>query len=112
MATKKGKGITHTWSIRQLVQLNDNSGTVIRVEYNVNSTDGEVSTQSNGSVELETTTIENFISYESLTEEMVLGWVREKLGENLGNHEVNNAAWIDSVVNPPAPRTINSALPW
>jgi len=40
MATKKRKGITHTWSIRQLVQLNDDSGTVVRVEYNVNSTDG------------------------------------------------------------------------
>ena len=104
--------ITHTWSIRELVQLNDNSGTVVRVEYGVNSTDGNVSTQSNGSVELETATIENFISYEDLTEETVLGWVKEKLGENLGNHEVNNAAWIDSVVNPPAPRTVNSPLPW
>ena len=104
--------IAHTWSIGELVQLNDNSGTVVRVQYNVNSTDGTISTKSEGLVELETENIDNFISYESLTEELVLGWVKEKLGPNLGNHEVNNAAWIDSVVNPPAPRTINSALPW
>ena len=104
--------ITHTWSIGELVQLNDNSGTVVRVQYNVNSTDGTISTKSEGGVELETENIDNFISYESLTEELVLGWVKEKLGPNLGNHEVNNASWIDSVVNPPAPRTINSALPW
>jgi hypothetical protein len=104
--------ITHTWSIRELVQLNDNSGTVVRVQYNVNSTDGTISTKSEGGVELETENIDNFISYESLTEELVLGWVKEKLGPNLGNHEVNNAAWIDSVANPPAPRTINSPLPW
>ena len=104
--------ITHTWSIGELVQLNDNSGTVVRVQYNVNSTDGTISTKSGGGVELETENIDNFISYESLTEELVLGWVKEKLGPNLGKHEVNNAAWIDSVVNPPAPRTINSALPW
>lgn len=104
--------IAHTWAIRELVQLNDNSGTVVHVGYSVDSTDGNVSTQSNGSVELETGNIENFVSYESLTEEIVLDWVKEKLGENLGNHEVNNASWIDSVVNPPAPRTINSALPW
>ena len=104
--------ITHTWSIRELVQLNDNNGTVVRVGYSVDSTDGNVSTQSNGSVELETENIENFVPYENLSEETTLAWVKEKLGPNLGNHEVNNAAWIDSVVNPPAPRTINSPLPW
>jgi hypothetical protein len=104
--------ITHTWSIRQLEQLNNGSGTVVRVQYNVNSTDGTVSTQSDGGVELNTENIENFISYEDLTEELVLGWVKEKLGPNLGNHEVNNASWIDSVVNPPAPKTISTGLPW
>jgi hypothetical protein len=104
--------ITHTWSIRELVQLNDASGTVVRVGYNVNSTDGNISTESGGGVDLDVKNIENFISYERLTERMVLSWVREKLGENLGNHEINNAAWIDSVVNPPAPKTIRSALPW
>jgi hypothetical protein len=104
--------ITHTWSIREMEQLNDGSGTVIRVGYNVNSTDGTVSTQSGAGVELQTENIENFIAYEDLTEELVLGWVKEKLGPNFGNHEINNAAWIDSVVNPPAPRTIRTELPW
>jgi hypothetical protein len=104
--------ITHTWSIRELEQLNNGSGTVVRVKYNVSSTDGTVSTQSGGGVELDTENIENFISYEDLTEELVLGWVKEKLGPNLGNREVNNASWIDSVVNPPAPKTISTGLPW
>jgi hypothetical protein len=104
--------ITHTWSIRALIQRNDDSGTVIRVNYTVNSTDGTISTKSQGGVELQTENIENFIAYEDLTEELVLGWVKEKLGPNLANHEINNAAWIDSVLNPPAPRTISTALPW
>jgi hypothetical protein len=104
--------ITHTWSIRELVQMNDNSGTVVRVRYNVTSTNGEISTQSDGAVELETENIENFVSYESLNEETVIGWVKEKLGESLGGHEVNNAAWIDAVANPPAPKTISTELPW
>jgi hypothetical protein len=56
--------------------------------------------------------IENFIQYQNLTEETLLGWVKEQLGENLGNHEINNAAWIESVKNPPAPRTISQPLPW
>jgi hypothetical protein len=104
--------IAHTWSIRELEQLNNGSGTVVRVQYNVSSTDGTVSTQSGGGVELDTENIENFISYQDLTEELILDWVKEKLGPNLDNHEVNNASWIDSVVNPPAPKTISTELPW
>lgn len=104
--------ITHTWIVKELVQLNDNSGKVVRVRYNVNSTDGNISTQSGGNVELEIDNIENFISYENLTEELVLGWIKEKLGPNLGNHEINNAAWINSVVNAPVPKTIKTELPW
>jgi hypothetical protein len=38
--------------------------------------------------------------------------VKENLIKKVSNLEVNNASWIDSVVNPPAPRTINSTLPW
>lgn len=104
--------ITHTWSINQMEQLNDNSGTVVHVEYSVHSTDGNVSTQSGGGVEFKIEKIKDFIPYEDLTEELVLGWVKEKLGPNLGNHEINNASWIDSVVNPPAPKTISTGLPW
>lgn len=104
--------VTHNWSITEMVQLNDNSGTVIRAGYRVKSSDGEVSTQSMGMVELETENIENFIPYEQLTEEIVLGWIKSKLGPNLANHEINNASWIDSVINPPKPTTIQSPLPW
>lgn len=103
--------VTHTWSIIRLEQLNDGAGTVTEVFYNVLSED-EISCNSSGCVTLDTDSIENFIDYENLTEEILLGWVKEKLGENLGNHEINNAAWIDSVKNPPAPRTISQPLPW
>jgi hypothetical protein len=104
--------ITHVWNIRELVQLNDDSGTVVRVEYVVNSNDGDISCSSGGSMELQTANIENFISYEDLSEEIVLGWVKENLDENLGNHEINNAVWINSVLNPPEPKTISLDLPW
>lgn len=103
--------VTHTWSITRLEQLNDGTGTVTEVFYNVFSED-EISCNSSGSVQLDTSNIENFIEYQNLTEEVLLGWVKEKLGENLGNHEINNAAWIESVKNPPAPRTISQPLPW
>lgn len=104
--------ITHTWSVNRLEQINDGSGTVAHIQYNVHTTNGELSCHSSGMVTLNTDNIENFISYENLTEEILLEWVKESLGENLGNHEVNNAAWIDSVVNPPAPKFISQPLPW
>ena len=106
--------ITHTWSIESLEQLNDETGTVTNILYTVHSTDSDsdVSCNASGVVRLITENIENFIEYQDLTEEILLGWVKEKLGENLGNHEVNNASWINSVVNPPAPRTVSKPLPW
>lgn len=104
--------ITHTWKIDRMRELNNDLGVVSEVSYSVHSTNGNISTQSGGTVELKIENIENFISYEDLTEEIVLGWVRQKLGENLGNHEVNNASWIDSIENPPAPKTISKELPW
>jgi len=103
--------VTHNWSITKLEQLNDGTGTVIEIQYKVFSKN-EVSCESSGSVGLDTDSIDNFIEYENLTEEILLGWVKEKLGENLGNHEINNAAWIESVENPPEPRTISQPLPW
>ena len=111
MATKKNT-ITHTWTVERLVQLNDGSGAVTSLDYKVRSTDGTNSCDAYGSIQLETENIENFVPYESLSEEIVIGWVKEKLGESLGGHEVNNAAWIDAVANPPAPTTISTELPW
>jgi len=104
--------ITHTWKIDIMRELNNDLGVVSEVSYSVHSTNGNISTKSGSTVELKTENIENFISYEDLTEEIVLGWVKERLGKNLGNHEVNNASWIDSIENPPAPRTISKELPW
>lgn len=107
--------ITHIWSIQSLEQLNNGTGTVTNILYKVHSSDSDsgVSCNTTDKVELiQTENIENFIEYQDLTEEIVLGWVKEKLGQNLGNHEVNNASWINSVVNPPAPRTISKPLPW
>lgn len=104
--------ITHEWSINEMQQLNDGSGTVVSVSYVVKSTDGNFSIQSSGTVELQTENIENFILYENLTEDIVIGWVKEKLGPNLGNHEINNSSWINSINNSPKPKTISENLPW
>jgi len=40
----------------------------------------------------------------------VEGWIAEELGKQTvtAGHE----SWINSVINPPAPRTVNKATPW
>lgn len=104
--------ITHKWSVHQMEQLNDDSGTIVRVDYIVNSTDGNNSIQSHGTIELEVENIENFIPYENLTEEIVLNWIKIKLGSSLGGHEINNSSWVESVANPPTSNIIITNLPW
>jgi hypothetical protein len=104
--------ITHTWSIKKLDQLNDGKKIVANVNFEVESTNGTISTRSRGMIRLDTDNLTNPITYEDLTQETILNWVKSKLGPNLGNYEVNNAAWINSVANPPKPRVIAEELPW
>jgi len=104
--------IVHTWKVRKLIQKNDGSGLVIQVIYKVYSTDGQYSYNSSGDVELETEDLSNFIPYSNLTEELVLQWVKDKLGPNSGDLEQINTDWITSARNPiPSPIKIEK-LPW
>lgn len=101
--------ITHTWKVKKLVQKNDGSGLVIQVFYRVNSTDGEYSYTSSGDVELETENISNFIPYQNLTEELIIQWIKDKLGVNSGDLEQMNTDWINKTRNP---LTKVEKLPW
>lgn len=105
--------VTHTWNIEDLKQLNDGTGTVCEVEYSIDSSDGEVNRRHHDIVNLNTENIENFISYQDLTEEIVLNWVKESLGEERKNHiESHCERIIDLIKNPPAPAIISTPLPW
>ena len=113
--------VSHVWTVTELVQKNDGSGIVRAAKFTVASTDDVTSTSitRNGQVEFERpfdgvilTRNPGFIEYANLTHADVLGWVQNELGANLGNFEVNNESYIDSVDNPPTPTRITEALPW
>jgi hypothetical protein len=54
----------------------------------------------------------DFIEYDKLTEDVVIGWVKAGLGENdVKAKEDNIAAQIDAKENPPA-ATKGNGLPW
>ena len=101
--------ITHNWQVKKLVQKNDGSGLVIQVFYRVRSTDGEYSRTSIGDVKLETENISNFVPYQNLTEELIIQWIKDKLGPNSEDLEQMNTDWIITTKNP---STKVEKLPW
>ena len=104
--------IEHTWKVRKLVQKNDGTGLVIQVYYKVYSSDGEYFYVSSGNVELETENLSDFVSYQDLTEEMVLQWVRNRLGSDSEDLEQINSDWIYRAKNPISPLIKVEKLPW
>ena len=104
--------ITHNWKIRKLIQKNDGSGLVIQVYFKVHSTDETYSYVSGGNVELSVENITNFVSYENLTEELVMEWIKDVMGPSLGGYEQINMDWINSMKNPMGPPTKIDRLPW
>jgi hypothetical protein len=76
-------------------------------------TDGtyEASLTSN-TAQFSTEDVTVFVPYADLTEEIVLGWVKETLGENgIISIEACIQGQIDSEINPPQV-PVNTPLPW
>lgn len=103
--------ITHKWSIIKLVQNYDETKTVKTVHYRVTSFLSELSIFSDGSVDLNPPSENNFIQYENLKEEDVLLWVFDILGPSLGNHEISNSTWLQTKRSSYQDRIIEP-LPW
>ena len=53
---------------------------------------------------------EGFVAFADLTEEIVLGWIADELAEE--RVTAQHTSWINSVLNPPAPVTVNKETPW
>lgn len=103
------EGITHEYTVRKLVQVNDDSGTVTKVEYEVHTTDGDYKSTMVDDVVLGPPSTGNFIKYEDLTEETVIQWIKNIHGNK---NEIRNLQIIAYQKNPPKPHTIDTNLPW
>lgn len=112
--------IQHSRTIENLEVLNDGNDVVTQVEVrfvSYDDSDQERTTiDSTSKFELETegvtTGSEGFVAFASLTAETVEGWLGDKLTTEETNVQAGHTAWIDSVLNPPAPATVNKATPW
>jgi hypothetical protein len=112
--------IQHSRTIENLEVLNDGNNVVTEVEVrfvSYDDSDQERTTiNSNQTFLLETEGVtpdsDGFVAFGSLTAETVEGWLGEKLTTKEESVQANHTSWINSVINPPAPRTVNKATPW
>ena len=98
---------TFTWAIAQL-ERETADGYVFTAHYTVNAADGTYTAGAYGSVGFERP--ETLIAYADLTEEQVIGWVKEALGGDEKVTEIQAAlqAQLDEQRNP----SKASGKPW
>lgn len=71
---------TFTWAVANL-ERHTSDGIVYTVHYTVNADDSTYSASAYGSLGLEAPETDSMIPFDSLTEEVVVGWVKDKFGE-------------------------------
>ena len=108
----------YTWKIKSLQTIDEVNETdfVTTILYRVNCTeevDGkEYKASTLNSVIIEPKEEEGFVPYADLTEEQVIGWVKELLGkEGVDSIEKSLASQVDKKINPPVV-PVNKTLPW
>ena len=111
--------ITVTKSVTGLTILNNADNIVSEVEVTTKSVDDSnpsvLTIESSESFPVETsggTGASGFVAYESLTQSAILAWTPVADGLSNSNTVTNQAAWIESVKNPPAPAQVSKALPF
>jgi hypothetical protein len=98
---------TNTWKIVEL-ERETADGYVFQAHYTVDASDGTYNSGAYGSVGLEKP--ETLVPFADLTEEQVVGWVKEKLGgaEKVSEIEATLQAQLDEQKAP----TKASGTPW
>jgi hypothetical protein len=100
---------TTAWNIAQL-ERHTADGIVMTAHYTVNANDGTYSSSAYGSIGLEQPDPDEIIPYASLTPEIVIGWVKERLGgaEKVEEIEAALQAQLDEKHAP----SVAAGLPW
>ena len=97
-----------TWSVANMEHYTSD-GVVFTVHYTVNAEDGTYSSGAYGSVLLYKPESDNMIPYADLTEEIVVGWVKDHFGaEKVGEIEAALQAQLDQQHAP----TTAPGVPW
>jgi hypothetical protein len=105
--------VNQNWIVTQLDAYPEFAGTedvVFSVHWRLNGTDGAHEASTYGSVVLNLDAESSFTPYEDLTQEQVVGWVKDALGEEqVAQQEAFVAKQIADQINPPV---VSPPLPW
>ncbi|CAB4137176.1 hypothetical protein UFOVP317_16 [uncultured Caudovirales phage] len=105
--------ITYKWAVTQMDAYPDfagNADVVFTVHWRMDGVDGEHGAGVCGAAMLALDPKADFMPYEKLTEDQVIGWVKDALGkEQVAAYEELVAKQIDAIVNPPV---VSPPLPW
>ena len=105
--------ITNTWNIQQMdcyPEVDGNTDVVFTVHWTLTGTDGTYAGSVYGSVGVTLDPEAPYTPYADLTQEQVIGWVQDALGEEVVlGYEANVAQQIDNQINPPV---VTPPLPW
>lgn len=105
--------ITHVWKVKLLQRLNDETKTVCHVTFFIESTYEDTTFKGPPhSVDLETEGISDFIPYDELNEEIVVSWIKAKIGQYCEELELENEKMIERKVNPAPPSKISESPRW
>jgi len=100
---------TIAWNIAQL-ERHTADGIVYTVHYTVDANDGTYSANAYGSIGLEPPDPDSIIPYASLTPEIVIGWVKERLGGDEKVTEIEAALQVQ--LDEKRAPTKAAGLPW
>jgi hypothetical protein len=98
---------TFTWAIANLERKTDD-GFVFTAHYTVNANDGTYTSGAYGSIGFEGP--DSLITFADLTEELVVGWVKEALGGQEKVDEIEAA--LQAQLNEQHAPTKAAGLPW
>ena len=111
--------ITVTKTVTGLTILNNADNIVSEVEVTTKSVDDSnpsvLTIEASENFQVDTsggTGASGFVAYDSLTQSAILAWTPVADGLAASNTLINQAAWIESVKNPPAPTNVSKALPF
>jgi len=101
--------INTLWKVNNVKHVIADGG-VVEVNYSANTTSGEAAVYNGGKVTLEYDASDSsFVPLSDLTEEIVMGWVKDSLGEEVVSAiEATGTEKVNAQLNP----TTQSGLPW
>jgi hypothetical protein len=105
---------TYTWKVTQLYTqtIEGNEDYVVIANCETIGVDGDYTASVPNVIQFSTQEVGTFIPYADLTEEIVVGWIKEVLEEDgVLSIEASIQGQIDSQINPPVSPE-NTPLPW